>query len=124
MSTEKNFTVEQMKAALLAVQDRITPAQMLMLKGHYGCRIASMGQLADFGGYGHRYQVGNSQYGGLSGQIAEHLGFTPEGNWSKTFTIATALHDQPDENGKAKWRLDEVVATALEELGWVTRTAA
>ena len=117
---EKNFTVEQIKAALLAVRDRITPSQVLMLKGHYGCRIASMGQLANFGGYGHRYQVGNSQYGGLSGRIAEHLGFIPEGD--KTFTIATALPDQPDENGKAQWRMDDVVATALEELGWVSRT--
>jgi hypothetical protein len=119
---EKNFTVEQMKAALLAVRDRITPSQLLMLKGHYGYRIASMGQLANFGGYDHRYQVANSQYGGLSGRIAEQLGFTPEGN--KTFTIATALPDQPDETGKAQWRMDDVVATALEELGWVTRTAA
>lgn len=118
---EKNFTVEQMKAALLAVQDRITPAQMLMLKGHYDCRIASMGQLANFGGYGFRYQVGNLQYGALCGRIAERLDFIPDG--SKTFTIATALHDQPDENGKAKWQLDDVVATALEELGWVTRSA-
>jgi hypothetical protein len=43
---EKPFTVEQMKAALLAVRDRITPAQLLMLKGHYGCRIASMAKIA------------------------------------------------------------------------------
>jgi hypothetical protein len=120
--TEKNFTVEQVKAALLAVRDKITPAQLLMLKGHYGCRIASMGKIAAFGGYGENFKTANIQYGGLCGRLAEHLGFTPEGKWSKTFTIATVLHDQPDETGNAKWRMDDVVATALEELGWVTRS--
>ena len=115
---EKNFTVDQMKATLLAIRDRITPAQMLMLKGHYGCRMASMGQLANFGGYGERHRVGNSQYGTLCGRIAQQLGFMPDGD--KTYTIATVT-SQRDEKGHEQWQMDDVVATALEELGWVKR---
>ena len=119
---EKPFPVEQVKAALLAIRDKVKDAQLRMLKAHYGCRTASMEQIANLGGYGENYRAGNLQYGVLCGRIASQLGFTPEGN--KTFTIATALPDQPDEKGHAQWRMDDVVATALEELGWVSLSTA
>ena len=115
---EKNFTVEQVKAALLAVQDRITPAQTLMLKGHHDCRISSMEKIANFGGYGENFKTANIQYGTLCGRIAEQLGFTPDG--SKTFTIAT-VSSEPDDKGHYQWRMDDVIVTALEELGWANR---
>lgn len=116
--TEKNFTVEQMKAALLAVQDRITPAQMLMLQGHYGCRTASMEKIATFGGYGENFKTANIQYGTLCGRIAEQLGFTPEVGNNKTWTLASVSRRR-DKKGHAQWRMDDVVALALKELGWV-----
>jgi hypothetical protein len=115
---EKNFTVEQMKAALLTVRDRATEAQMRMLKAHYEHRTLSMDKLAAAGGYGERYMVANSQYGTFCGRIAERLDFIPDGD--KVSTIATVLPER-NENGRAQWRMDEVAATALEELGWASR---
>jgi hypothetical protein len=48
---EKNFTVDQIEVALLAVQDKITVSQRAMLKGHSEVRLASMKKIAEFGGY-------------------------------------------------------------------------
>jgi len=118
---EKNFTVEQVKAALLAIRNKVTDAQLRMLKAHYACRTASMEQIANLGGYGENYRTGNLQYGVLCGRIAQQLGFMPEGN--KTSTIAS-VSSEPDEKGHYQWHMDDVIATALEELGWVSQGAA
>lgn len=93
---DKLFTVDQVKTALLAIRDKVTDAQLRMLKAHYGCRTASMEQIANLGGYGENYRAGNLQYGVLCGRIASQLGFTPEGN--KTSTIASVSSD-PDDKG-------------------------
>jgi hypothetical protein len=75
--TEKNFTVEQVKAALLAIRDRVTDSQLRMLKAHYHCRTGSMEQIANLGGYGENYRTGNLQYGVLCRRVTRQLGFTP-----------------------------------------------
>jgi len=113
---EKPFTPDQVKAVLLAIRDKVTDAQLRMLKAHYTRRIASMEEIASLGGYGESYRAGNLQYGVLCGRIARELGFTPDGN--KTSTIAS-LSSEPDEKGHHQWRMDDVVAAALEELAWV-----
>lgn|ERR1700731_823213 len=112
---DKNFTVEQVKTALLAIQGKVTDAQLRMLKAQYACGTASMEQIANLGGYGENYRTGNLQYGVLCGRIASQLGFT-QGN--KTSTIAS-VSSEPDEKGHYQWQMDDVIATALEDLGWV-----
>lgn len=111
---DKPFSVEQIKTALLAVRDGATEPQLRMLKAHYKARTISMDKLAAAGGYGERYRAANSQYGTLCGRIASQLGFVPDGD--KIFKIAEASPREGKE--PAKWRMDDVVATALEELGW------
>jgi hypothetical protein len=116
---DKPFTVEQVKTALRQFENKVTDAQLRMLKAHYGCRTASMAQIANLGGYGENYRAGNLQYGALCGRIAQQLGFTPEGN--KTSTIAS-VSSAPDEKGHYQWHMDDVIATALEGTGMGCRS--
>ena len=109
--------LEQVKTALLAIRDKVTDAQLRMLKAHYVCRRASVEQIANLGGYGENYRAGNLQCGVLCGRIAGQLGFVPEGN--KTSTIAS-VSSEPDEERHFQWRMDDVIANALEEIGWVS----
>jgi hypothetical protein len=116
---EKNFTVEQVKAALLAIRSKISDPQMSMLRAHYLYRILSMERIATFGGYG-EYRAGNLQYGALCGRIARELGFVSPGD--HTYTIATVC-DERDSKGAAQWRLDEPIVKALESAGWFSQVA-
>jgi HNH endonuclease len=111
-SMDKNFTIEQMKAALLTVRSKISEPQMSMLRAHYLYRTLSMERIATFGGYG-EYRAGNLQYGVLCGRIAEQLGFVHR---SKTYTIASG--EENDSEGHFQWQMDDVVVTALGELRW------
>lgn len=110
---EKHFTIAQMKSALRAI--RISKPQMLMLKAHYLCRIASMETIAKSGRY-HEYRAGNLQYGTLCRRIARRLGFKPPYEW--TYTIATPIEAR-DAKGHAQWEMDRVVRRALEAIEWV-----
>jgi hypothetical protein len=109
---EKNFTVEQMKSALLAVRGIISEPQMSMLRAHYMRRELSMERIASFGGYGN-YGAANLQYGRLCGWLAKQLGFVHR---SKTYTIATGA--ERDSKGHFQWKLDDIVAKALKKTGW------
>jgi hypothetical protein len=111
---EKNFTVDQIKAALLAIQDKITVPQRAMLKGHSEVRLASMKRIAEFGGYAST-NAGNLQYGVLCGRISSELGFLSPG--SKTYVIAEVSRRR-DAEQHFQWRMDDVVVKALKEIGW------
>jgi hypothetical protein len=111
-SLSKNFTVGQMKSALLSVQDKMTDRQLLMLRAHYTHRTLSMEKIAAAGGY-KNFESANLHYGILWGQIAKQLGFvTP----SKTSTIASGAGN--DAEGHFQWRMDDVAVKALRSLGW------
>jgi len=115
-SMEKSFTVEQVKSALLAIRSKISDQQMAMLRGFYVRPVASMETIASFGGYG-TYNNGNGIFGRLCHWIADELGFEPEsGSW--TSTIASGAGEF-DLHGHFQWRLDTVVAEALEQTGWL-----
>src|ERR1700722_1156048 len=109
---KKNFTVEQMKAALLAVQDKISPPQMSMLRAHYMYRTLSTQRIAVFGGYG-SYSAANLWYGKVGGLTAKQLGVVGRG---KIHTIASGWDN--DSDGYFQLRLDTVVVKALDKLGW------
>lgn len=111
---EKNFTVDQIKAALFAIQDKITASQRAMLKGHSEIRLASMKKIAGFGGYSST-RAGNLQYGILCGFISSELGFASPGN--ETYVIAEVSGKMDDEQHR-QWRMDDVVVKALKEIGW------
>ncbi len=115
---DKTFTVEQVKAALLAIRSKISEPQMSMLRAHYLYRTLSMERIANFGGYG-EYRAGNSQYGTLCGNIARELGFVSPG--AQTYTIAESV--ERDENGDAQWRMDDVATKAIEQAGWFRQVA-
>jgi hypothetical protein len=72
-SAEKNFTVAQVKAALEAIQPKISERQMAMLGAHYRHRTLSMQKIALLGGY-KDYRDANLQYGRLCKRIADQLG--------------------------------------------------
>ena len=111
---DKYFTVEQVKAALLAIQSKISVPQMSMFRAHYIRRVASMQKIAFFGGYG-EYRAGNLQYGLLCGRIARQLRFTSPGD--QTYTIAS-VSPQHDSEGHSQWQMDDVIFKALDQLGW------
>jgi hypothetical protein len=111
---DKPFTVIRVKAALRAIQSKISAPQMSMFRAHYIRRIASMEKIAFFGGYG-EYRAGNLQYGLLCGRIARQLGYTSPHN--QTYTIAS-VSPQRDQEGHAQWQMDDVIVRALKELGW------
>jgi hypothetical protein len=115
----KNFTVEQVKSALLAIKNKIAEPQMSMLRAHYLYRTLSMERIASFGGYG-EYRAGNLQYGALCGRIARELGFASPGD--QTYTIATVSPER-DGKGAAQWQMDDAVVEAIEEAGWFSQVA-
>jgi len=80
---DKNFSVEQIKTALLAIRSKITEPQMSMLRALYLYRTLSMERIAFFGGYG-KYTAGNGAFGALCKKIAQQLGFVHR---SKTYSI-------------------------------------
>ena len=111
---EKNFTVDQIKAALLSIQDKITAPQRAMLKGHSEVRLASMKKIAELGGYAST-SAGNLQYGILCGRISSELGFLSPRD--KAYVIAEVSRKR-DAVQHVQWRMDDVVVKALKEIGW------
>jgi hypothetical protein len=113
---KKNFTVEQVKSALLKVKPKMTENQRLMLEAHHLHGTLSMARLAENGGYTGGFRVANIQYGTLCGRIASELGFVPEEGADKTSTIATVKGH--DASGHAQWQMDKIVSDAIKELNW------
>jgi len=117
---ERKFTVTQIKSALNKIRNKISEPQKSMLRAHYLYRTLSMERIAHFGGYvGH--QAGNLQYGRLCRAVARKLAFhSPYGRHYARFVPAIASEmPERDDKGHFQWRMDDVVAKALEELGWV-----
>jgi hypothetical protein len=114
----KNFSVKQMKSALIAIKGKISDPQWAMLRAHYVYRTLSMKKIAFYGGYGGNFRAGNSQYGSLCGRIARQLRFSPKYAHDQTYVIATG-DEARDEKGHSQWRMDDVVTRALEELDCV-----
>jgi len=113
---KKPFPVAKIKAALLAVEHEITSHQRQMLLTHYANRVASMERIARFGGY-RTFGAANLQYGRLARKVASHLRYSSP--WNQTYTIAT-VEPERDKKGHYQWRMDDEVAEALEQLGWVS----
>lgn len=116
---DKNFSAEQVKAALLAIRCKVSEAQMSMLRAHYLYRTLSMERIANFGGYS-EYRAGNLQYGALCGCIARELGFISPGD--QTYTIAS-VSAEPDGKGAAQWQMDDAAVKAIEDAGWFSHVA-
>jgi hypothetical protein len=117
---KKPFPVERVKAALLAVADKLTEPQKQMLRTHYLYRVASMGTIAKFGDYD-SYNSANLHYANVGRKIADQIGYEcPRG---PTETLATVAKER-DSEGHAQWRLDDVIAAALEKAGWVSAAEA
>jgi hypothetical protein len=112
---KKPFSIEKLSSALLAIEPQITKQQKQMLMTHYANRVASMQRIARFAGY-RTYHSANSQYGGLAGKVAEQLGYISPGD--KTYTIAET--QGRDKRDHLQWQLDDEVAQALEQIGWVS----
>jgi HNH endonuclease len=114
---KKPFPIQKLKFALRAIEHDITEQQRQMLMMHYANRVASMECIARFAQYG-SFHSANSQYGTLAGKIADQLGYKRRDH-NRTYTIATACSTR-DSKGHRQWRLDDEVAQALEQLGWVS----
>ena len=112
----KNFSVEQMKKAFLDT-NAITEQQLQMLKGHYTHRICSFEAIATFAGCP-SVRTARLQYGGMCRRIAWQLGFRT--HHRKIHAIASEVPER-DVRGNRQWRMDDVVAEALEQIGWVPK---
>ena len=76
-----------------------------------------MEKIARFGGYP-TFRAGNSQYGRLCGRLARQLGYVAA--YDQTEVIASLVKKR-DTKGHGQWRMDGVVANALESIAWVRR---
>ncbi len=113
---KKPFPVEKLKAAILAVEGKLTDPQKQMLRTHGLYPVSSMGTIAQFGDYD-SYNSANLHYANVGRRIADQIGYAcPHG---PTETIAT-LFPTKDSEGHAQWRMDDSMVTALKEIGWVS----
>jgi hypothetical protein len=118
-------SVQQFKAALLAVRDKNLPSTHLdMLRAQCrapGARITAT-QLADAAGY-QNYNAANLQYGTLAFNVAGHLGFIPENRpdgsarWWTTLSYAIKNSGDP-ESGQFQFIMRPELVTALREMRW------
>ena len=120
-------TVEQFKAALLAVRDRvgISPKDLAILRAH--CRapnhMISTTQLAGELGYSN-YGAVNMAYGKLAHDVADALHYSPKPNASGDLhwwrTLAYGNDDSPQtEDGHYGWIMRPELVQALKEMNWV-----
>jgi hypothetical protein len=119
-------TVEQFKAALLAVRDKdaISQQKLVMLRAH--CRApshtisaTSLAQAAGLASSG----VANLQYGRFAHAVADQLGYDPttpgDGStrWWSTFCIGRdSAHTAKD--GDFEWIMRPELVQALQEMKW------
>jgi len=115
ISNPKKFPVEQVKAALMKVQPRMTDRQMLMLREHYLSETVSTGRLAEIAGYRGGCRIANIQYGTLCSRIAAELGYAPPRSWIRAIASGSG---KPDAHGHFQWEMNKVVTNALKELDW------
>lgn len=120
-------TVEQFKAALLAVRDRIGISQkdLAMLRAQHRApsHTISAAQLAkEFNYRGHA--AANGQYGTLAHHVADALHYKPgpfpDGNphWWRALSYWNDDSSQAGQ-GQEQWVMRPELAQALEELKWV-----
>ena len=113
-------SVEDYMAALLSVEQSITPNQRAMLIAHAqapGC-VLSMRALADVAGFP-SHGMANIQYGKLGRRFADFFDVTDLPNQ----TQALAWSDgSPDKEGHFTWILREPLVEALCALGWAKRS--
>lgn len=119
-------TVEQFKAALLAVRDRVglSAKELAMLRAH--CRAPnntiSTVRLAQETGYP-SYSTANLQYGKLAHNIADALHYIPgpfasgEAHWWRTMAYGNDAVPQTDD-GHYEWRMRPELVQALQEMRW------
>jgi len=119
-------TVEQFKAALLAVRDRvgISPKDLAMLRAH--CRApkhtVSTAGLAQEVGYP-SYLAVNMEYGTLAHHVADALHVilprAPSGDphWWRTLAYGNAGAPQTDD-GRYEWIMRPELVQALQEMAW------
>jgi hypothetical protein len=119
-------TVEQFKAALLAVRDRvgISPKDLTMLKAH--CRAPNhtitTTQLAKEIGYQHCAPA-HLLYGALAHHVADALHYVPgpfsTGNPHWWRTLASGNDGAPQtEEGYYEWIMRPELVQALREMRW------
>lgn len=113
------FTAEQIRTTLLAVRERATWQQLLMLQHQYRQpnHAATMTAMARAVGHD-TFHFANSQYGTLARWVAEKLGYDPPedrwGKWWRTLSVGPI-----PETGEPILTMRPEVAAALRDLGCV-----
>jgi hypothetical protein len=119
-------TVEQFKAALLTVRDRIgiTPKELALLQAH--CRASkhtiSTVKLAKELDYPNHRTV-NMHYGALAHHVADALHHVPppvpggEAHWWRTLAYGNDEAPQTDD-GHYEWIMRPELVQALQEMKW------
>lgn len=119
-------TVEQFKAALLALRDRIgiSPKHLAMLVAH--CRAPShtisTARLAEEVDYPDHNTV-NMQYGKLAHDVADALHYRPgpfssgDPHWWRT--LANGKDSAPQTDDGYEWIMRPELVQALQEMRWV-----
>lgn len=115
---ETRAFIDGYKAALLAVDAKITAGQRKMLLGHYAApeMRLSVTQLAELAGY-RGAAPGKLHYGLLAHRIADAMG--RDKPTTDHISAIAEWDSSNDEHGHGQWVLYDEVALALEELGWV-----
>lgn len=108
---------EEYERAFLAIEGRITPAQMAMLQTHYHApgRVITATNLAHAVGY-EIYQAANLHYGLLAQMVREELGRPDSGTELDVLVSFVWPHTQ--SNAQFLFVMRDEVARALEALGW------
>ena len=113
----------QYQRAFLAIEDKITPEQLSMLKAHHAAagHAATMTELARAGGYD-SYAVANLHYGRLGHLLSDALGglISKRRNGIPNWTFALGEVTRPSEGAECQWVMRPEAASALEQLGWVS----
>lgn len=114
--------VEAYKEALLKIESEMTDGQRKMLLGHYVApdMALSVTKLAEIAGYDGS-KSGSLHYGKLARKISEIIGKVPP--TTDQMSAIAQWTNEKDERGHGQWLLNDEMAQALEELGWVTPPA-
>jgi predicted HNH restriction endonuclease len=114
-------TVEQYKIGLTKVAPNLNSKHREMLIEHYQAKrhCLTANELAAKVGY-KNYSAVNLQYGTLGKNLSDAMNWTPPAPAQASFSIAWFL--APDEkHNEWRWEMHQSLATALEELGWVSK---
>ncbi|WP_201494827.1 hypothetical protein [Rubrivivax sp. A210] len=119
-------TIEQFKAALLALRDKNLPDNhLVMLKAQCQTPDATITstKLAEAAGY-KNYNAANLQYGTLGVNLSEFLSYTPPKRKDGSFMGWTTLSYSIDgniepETGHFQFIMRPELVAALKEMKWV-----